>query len=437
MNKVKLVAYNPFHFLQTAAAHKFVTAIFTQSMLSIVNFLVGFFVIRFATKKEYGIFVILSSITTIVGNYQGAIINVPLTVLLSKKQPEARDLFVSSLGSGQWLFLLPCGILALLCTAAYCFLENDFSFCKYLVPITFAAITYMLREFVRTVNYSKLRTDVLMRIDALYVSIITLGFLYLILSAHVDSVFSTMVLGAGYLFTTLFGLYYEPEIFSFNWEAIKSALRETWPYSRWAVVGNTSSIVFNYGYIYITSLLLGFDELAEIAAARIFLGPVNLFVASSSRIVLAQGAEILSKKGTSRFKQFILSITIFLSLVWLLYFSIIWIFYNQFLSFLGEKYGGIRCLVFFWSIYCLANSLRFSISNTLLVFKEFKASAIYDTIGVVLTITACIILTSSLGSYGAIVASIFGETAMLVLTVRRLLVCMKNENCCVEYTAHL
>jgi len=73
-------------------------------MLSGVNFAIGFLMVKYATKSEYGTYVILFSIIGILGNYQAALINNPLTVLLPPKTSTERESFLSGLGFGQWFF---------------------------------------------------------------------------------------------------------------------------------------------------------------------------------------------------------------------------------------------------------------------------------------------------------------------------------------------
>src|SRR4030067_3120129 len=60
-------------------------AMFTQGLLSLTNFAVGLCVAKYAEKSEYGIYVILFSTLGIVGNYQNALGNNPLTVLIHLK----------------------------------------------------------------------------------------------------------------------------------------------------------------------------------------------------------------------------------------------------------------------------------------------------------------------------------------------------------------
>ena len=83
---------------------KFSGAMFTQGMLSGVNFAIGFLMVKYATKSEYGTYVILFSIIGILGNYQNALINTPLTVLSPKKESTEKESFLSGLGFGQWVF---------------------------------------------------------------------------------------------------------------------------------------------------------------------------------------------------------------------------------------------------------------------------------------------------------------------------------------------
>jgi len=72
---------------------KFSFAILTQSLLSLTNLIIGIVIAKYASKSEYGMYVILFSIIGLVGNYQGAIVNTPLTVLLPAKNAQEKQVF--------------------------------------------------------------------------------------------------------------------------------------------------------------------------------------------------------------------------------------------------------------------------------------------------------------------------------------------------------
>lgn len=422
MEKIKEFIINHFIFVQDPWFKKILQAIFTQGMLSAANFVAGFVVAKFATKEQYGIFVILFSIMGITGNYQGALISTPMMVLSPKKEMRERDLLVSGLGYGQWLFFLPIIFLAFLGAIVYCLVYFEFSILKYVAALSFATLGLLLREFIRTVNYSKGRIDSLVKTDAVFVLIIIAGFFMLGLKEGINSVSSITIFGAGYFVSSIVSLRYGNNFYESSWQSVKSALKEAWQYGRWACVGVTSNLMMNNGYIYVTSALLGLRELAEISAARLFIGPVNLFVSSSSKIVLAQGADMLASKGVKKFKEYILVIAGMLILIWMVYFLCLSFLCDYIISILGDRYGNIKHFIFWWGAFCLTNLLRFPISNALLVLRDFKSLATFDIIGGIATLVTCVALTITMGGHGAIISLIVGESTMLILSALRLFV---------------
>lgn len=407
--------------IRRPSVQKISTAMFTQSMLSLSNFVVGFAIAKFATKSEYGIYVILFSIMGIIGNYQNALINSPLTVLLPKKESREKVQFISGLAFGQWLIFLPVSVVALIIASIYAYIYYDITILKYVFVLSVATLAYLFREFIRTVNYSKMQIHLLFKMDAFFVVLIALGVLTLIVFQHVTSSLSISILGSGYFTAAVLGLLYSKDSYKINWKSIRDAFSETWSYSCWALVGVTSDIFKNQGYIYIVSAMLGLDRIAEISAARLFLMPIGLLVASSGKIILAKGSDILNATGVDRFKKFVFLISLFLLLVWLSYSLGLFVLLDYLISFLGGKYGNIHYLILLWGGFFLIYSLRYSITTALVACAEFKKLAKYDVISAIITVTSCLILTQLLGGYGTIASLIVGELSILLFALSRLL----------------
>jgi O-antigen/teichoic acid export membrane protein len=421
MSIIKTLKANLFKIIKEPWFNGVLQAIFTQGMLSAASFLVNFLVAKFATKEQYGIFVILFSILGIAANYQGAFINAPLIVLAPKKEPQERSLFVWGLGFGQWLYFLVFVGMGFVGSAIYYFLYHDHAIFLYAMVLSFASVGLLLREFIRAINYSNSRIGLLVKTDALSVLIIGTGLFMLFLKQEINSMSPIIILGIGYFCASLVGLRYENDHFKYNWGAIKNALKETWQYSRWACVGVTNNIISGQGYIYITSVYLGFGELAEISVARLFMGPVNLFVGGSNKIIMAQGATVLARKGVGKLREYILLIEGMLVVVWALYLLCLLIIYDSLISILGSRYENIQRFILCWSLFCLVNLLRTPISNGLLVLSEFKSLAKYDIAGALVTIPFCVALTMVMGGIGAIIALISGEAIMLLLSWYKLM----------------
>jgi len=107
---------------------KFSFAILTQSLLSLTNLIIGIVIAKYASKSEYGMYVILFSIIGLVGNYQGAIVNTPLTVLLPAKNAQEKQVFLAGLGYGQWVFFIPLTLLAIIIGSIYSYKYLDIIF---------------------------------------------------------------------------------------------------------------------------------------------------------------------------------------------------------------------------------------------------------------------------------------------------------------------
>lgn len=414
-------------FLRGSTVQKIGSAMFTQSMLSIINCFIAFSIAKYASKNDYGMYVIMFSIIELAGNYQAALINTPLTVLAPQKKATENVSFLSGLGFGQFLLLSPFIILALIISSIHFFIHQEIIMLRYVFVLSLAIPTYILREFIRTINYSKMRIHLLVKMDVIFVLFVSLSLFTLIVFHKVTSGSSITILGFGYFFSAIFGILYAKDVYDIQWKSIKKSFAETWQYSRWALVGTTSDVFKNRSYIYIVTAALGLNTIAEISFARLLLRPIGFLLNSSGKITLAKGSKDLDIKGFLNFKMFILAISCFLLMVCISYFLGLLFFYDYVIRFIGDKYGNIQGYVVLWAFFFLIHSLRYSITNALLVCKEFKALAKYGIISAIITIVTCLILIETLEAYGVIISLIVGELALLLCTISKFFSICKKE----------
>lgn len=394
-------------------------AIFSQGLVSLANFMVGFAVAKFAIKSEYGIYVILFSTIGIIGTYQNALINTPLTVLAPKKGPDEKVLFLSGLAFGQGFIFLPVFILTIIATVGYIFIHQEITVFVYVVVLLLASSAFLYREFIRTVNYSMLRINIIFRMDLFFVLLVGVLFGIIIISTKMNSIYAISILGIAGLVSATFGYLYSNDKYHIQRNSIKGALNESWQYSRWATLGVTSDIFKNRGYVYITTAILGLEKVADLSAAALFFTPLRLLVNSTGKIILAKGAELFNIKGIKQFNKFVFIGSFSLMFLGLFYIFFILIFRDYILSFLGEKYMNIGSFVLLWGIYFFIFSMRYPITTALAVLREFKMIAKYDIISAIITTVFCLILIKYIGAYGAIVSSIFGELALLLFAASK------------------
>ena len=86
---------------------KIITAILSQGILSVSNFVIGILMAKYASKSEYGMYVVLFSFIGILGGYQGGLINAPLMALVNTKKEEEKRIYVSSLSAGKNFLFVP------------------------------------------------------------------------------------------------------------------------------------------------------------------------------------------------------------------------------------------------------------------------------------------------------------------------------------------
>jgi O-antigen/teichoic acid export membrane protein len=234
-----------------------------------------------------------------------------------------------------------------------------------------------------------------------------------------ETVTGTMGIGAlavGYFVATLAGLRDLDEAWKLSWTGIKSSFGESWQYSKWAVLGVAISAVHGHGIIYVISFLSGLEAVAEISAARLLLMPLGLFLTSGGRIILAKGAVLLNTRGADAFKKFILGFTLVLVSMWAGYVGLLAVFYEMLVGrMLGENYSTIRVFVVLWSIIFFFVCCRTAIALGLTVCRELKASAKYDLIASVVTLSSCFGLGTLWGLKGALASLILGEFTYCVL----------------------
>jgi O-antigen/teichoic acid export membrane protein len=175
-------------------------------------------------------------------------------------------------------------------------------------------------------------------------------------------------------------------------------------------------MLHDYGIIYVISLQSGLEAVAEISAARLLLMPLGLVLTSGGRIILAKGAVLLNTRGADAFKTFILGFTCILVAMWAGYVGLLAVFYKMLVGrILGEHYSDIGVFVVLWSINFFFVCCRTAIALGLTVCKELKASAKYDLVVLVVTLSSCFALSALWGIQGALAALILGELTYCVL----------------------
>lgn len=398
---------------------KIFTAIVSEGMLSISNFVIGILMLKYATKSEYGMYVLLFSFIGILSAYQNAIINAPLVVLINTKYENERRTYVSSLAVGKNYLFVPPLLLLIITGSLYCAINSTPGiYIIELFVLSAVALIYVSKEFIRVLYFVKLDTNAIFKMDLFNLTTVLMGMLLLVYVDRVSSLSAIIVLGCGYFASYIFGkrkdLHYSPT----NNKSIRGALIENWFYGKWASIGATSGLLQERGYIYIVSGLLGLSNVADIAAARLFLMPISLLNVGSSKIAVAKGSKMLSLNMNNKFREFVLTFICILLIISLFYFLLIILTSNLIIGFLGRKYINAKGLILLWGVFFLISTIRTQLGTALIAYKQFKKVAKSDIWGSTLAITSCFLLVFTIGRSGAIISLMLGEFVTLILYLK-------------------
>ncbi|NLD98498.1 MAG: hypothetical protein GX640_01370, partial [Fibrobacter sp.] len=239
-------------------------AMFTQGLLSVVSFLIGFVIAVKAQKAEYGLYVLLFSIIGIFGNYQNAIVNTPLTILMRKQENEKT--FIGSFALGQWIVLVPLIIIMIITAAVMSVFKDEFHLLKIASVLSLGIITYAWREFIRTLSYCLLKVKLVLKMDVIFTVVVFVFLAVLFFSGLISSYTAIIMLGAGYLISALMGYIEIGNHQKPDKESLKNAAIQSWRCSRWSLIGVTSGLLQHRGYLYVITLFLGLSIVGDTSA---------------------------------------------------------------------------------------------------------------------------------------------------------------------------
>jgi len=395
--------------IQSNDIHKIITTVFAQGMLSITNFSVGILLAKFATKEEYGIFVLFFSFVGFLDGFHNAFFTSPLMVLAGQKEESERTPYVVSISIARNYFYVPVLIIFAASLIVYnLFILHDSRYILLCVFISLVIMMFTAKEYQRTVHFTLLNTNVIFLMDLAMMVTVFSGISIPIFLNKMNALTGLLVLCAGYTASYAYAKMKNPYR-DRSKLIIKDAVKENIKYGKWLILGIFSSIFQNRAYIYITTLFLGLSALADVSASRLFMMPMMLLSGSVIKIMVAKGSIMVSKDEHKKFKKFILYFMVTLSTACILYIAIILMLSDTLIGFLGDKYMNTKGLIAMWGVYVLIMTLKSMLTTGIIVYRRFKAQAIFDLIGAVTVILSCIILVTTIGSAGAILSLIAGE----------------------------
>lgn len=390
--------------------------ILDQGALSIINFIIGLSFIYFASPEDYGYYTMLMGIFHLFASSQNAIINTPMMVLSPRMSKDKSKIFRDGLFILLLAFLFIVFAVMIVILKVSKLINNNFG--NFIIPISICFL--LLRDYLRTEEFSKLNPKKALRRDALYSIFSLIGIILVIQLNLLNVTIMFLTIGAVAAIITY------NKIFSVlkdvpSFQIVKQTFQKSWNYSRWSLIGVFSSWVQGNMYIYVPFFLIGVKEVAFLAAARLLMTPIMLIITSWGNFM----RPLLSKEISQRSHKSItilIQATLLLILILLLYTVLLLgvlklIPYNL----LPKEYRGIELFIILWFLVYLFKLMRNNLSNYFQAALRFKYLAFIGMVLAIITIIITIIFVYRFNSYGAVIGLIVSEFLFCIILLLSLM----------------
>jgi O-antigen/teichoic acid export membrane protein len=379
-----------------------------QGLLSAASFLVSILLIRFVSKSEYGYYAIALPVSLFLVSLQNAVVNTPLAVLLASKSGTERREYVSSLGFGQFLAILPAACLGLVVFAVLRRYGLDPTVSSIALALCAAAAGLLYREFLRSYLFAEEAPLDVLKMDALYVAVF-LGLLCIPYRYHeirVDIVF--LLMGASALLVAL--LFSRGRGWRFPPKSVSKSYGENWELGKWALLGVCVTHAQTYSYLYFLGIFSGSTAVAEVSAARLLLMPMMLVQMGWGKIAIPHGSKLREEMQIRRFfKEQILSTLAFLAAI-AVYVALLLAFSGALQNhLLSEKYAASFGYVIAWGAIFAAGFAALNASYGLQVTMGFRTITKVSFLVMLVTVGSSYFLIRRYGIAGGLAALLLGE----------------------------
>lgn len=332
-----------------------------QAWLSLLNLAISFAFIRFASKEDYGIYLLLMTPLYLVMGLQNALILSPIATVLPAAPPENKAAVYSTAVTAVVVLVATGAVLGGAGLTVYWSWSHGAV--NPLLPIGFglAVAGVCAREATRTLFYTQGQAASALMADLLYGAglIVAMGLLSYL--GALTPGYALLATGIAALWPYVFRV---AQLQRLHWD--HDVAQQFWACGRWAMVGVMVTWVNLSAYPLIVGLTLSTTAVADINVARLFLMPVGLCIAAWSNLYRPRISAWASEQRATDIKRLTLR-SIATGLAALMAFSgVIAALYPYLEKILGPSYRGLLPLVLLWCLFFALNLTRSFLMATLM-----------------------------------------------------------------------
>ena len=343
-------------------------------MLSALNFGIGVYLISFAAKEVYGLYVQLFAVGVLLCGVIDAVIGNGVANLSSRVSADALS---EALADAQILArVLGLGLGALSFVGAWLLqVQTGQIQAEWLTALSFAAyiVSLTFRDFKRISLYLGQRATEVLRLDITYtvVSIVGGAAMHLFGKATVAQVFT--VLCVANAVATVSTARVVPASRWPGTAALMSRFKQFWAIARWALPGLGTGWLGNSVYLYIAGFTLGLAATAELNASRLLLMPVTLLSVAWQQMARADIARLVGDGRHEHFASFLRKSVVVIAVPTALYLAMLYALFDHVVAFVSlQRYVHLTDLLQIWIVYVLMYAMKFVGTCVLVGFEAYK-----------------------------------------------------------------
>lgn len=303
----------------------FSAAIVDQVVLSGTNFIVGLLLIRYATDRDYALYVLVQSALLLVITVHGSWLTGPLAILTPQLSAEERWRTIGSVKHAQRRFL---GVLAvpLLLVPLLGYLTGLFpGLLAAVIAIgVLAGWASLRREYLRSVLLMYSRTHSLLGADSVYAASLLVGVALALLFGK------PVVIGAALalVFAALAGAAAGHRALAMTHAWKEEGVVTIWPGIRrlgfWSLLGASTYWFLGQSFNYVLASRIDLKAVADINAARLLLMPALVLTAGVASLLTPSAATWYAEIGLRRLVRRLLMFLLVVGFLEVTYFACVW-----------------------------------------------------------------------------------------------------------------
>ncbi len=385
-----------------------------QALLSASNFVVGLLLVRRTPDAQYGYFVLISTVVLLSVILQGAFIQPPMIIRLTRFNPQERAELIGGLIRDQSR-LVPfiVGAAGVILLGLQLAERLTLPLSAIIVTGTLAVVAALRREFFRMVLFAYRRPNEVLKCDLLYCALLVAGAYLATLSTFSAAATALTLAASAFIAGAILSrLLWRQE--AWNPQASPGKLREIAHEGGWSSFGGGVHWLFSQGYNYLVAGTLDVGAVAALAATRLLVMPVGLLSTGIGTLMLPTASKWTQQHGAETVLKRLALFAASLAAMSACYLLAMWVARAWIFNVVLHKHFADRDrLILAWSVIAIVTVFRDQLIYFLVARARFRLTSTITLLSAVASFAISFTAMRSMGVIGALLGLLAGEVVNL------------------------